>query len=549
MILNVFTTSTKYEFEKSDGRKIRELFSETLKFYGRRFYMVDDPDQRHRKSRKAKVEPYVYYFFSDEYFPTGLIPTLFSRFRKSGIIIKPPKYYRENERQFDKDYVVVRNRLVHFKPQPLHEGGIIGKDLVLDFLKKEHNLTDEEVRRDLILEAFDIAMQKTRGILEISVGAGKTAFGAMIAAELGLDFLYIVPNKTLLEQTYDVFIRIFGEGLVGCIGGNSLELDKLITICLPHKLNNALKRDQKDPAINEFLQRQKAVYIDECHHVNINIFKRRGKVLLKGNMWYNIAMRLGNAKYRIGVSGTPFKENEIAQMFLKSATGNKLFSITSEKAWEEKYIMKPVVYFLRGVPTVQRFMFPKNVQAVYEEGILANQERNELIIRLANDYVKRGKSVLIVVERTEGHSARLKELIEAQQKELSKDFTYAVVIGTSNVRKPIFDKVNNKEIMVLISTVAREGVNIPNLDVLIQAGGLKSKVNILQKAGRVVRRKEEKQPIIIDFDDGGEMEWCNAQYLINHAQSRLAHYRSESYEIVEVSGEEWKAEGFVDGTT
>ena len=515
IVSNVFT---KFISEANDDY-LETVVKSFLTHEGKRFVRITDPDNSRRKVTRAK--PFIYRLFSEKthLFPTGLL--------------FPLRNYLTNELGYEfKAY----NKLTLAERKPLKISNFTGKEIVLDYLSQKHGLSLDIVSRPEMLEAVEIAINKIRGFLQISVGVGKTAIGAMIAAELGCDFIYLVPNKTLLDQTYETFVNIFGTEIVGKIGGSEYELDKLITIALPNKIVNRVS--DNDLKTISFLLRQKAVYIDECHHIRFAISQKYRNIIIKGNRWYDTCIYLKNAGHRIAVSGTPKAEDPLANKFLTAMTGELLYSITSSDAWNASYIRKPKVIIYFGTPVPSYFSDEKDFQSVYFEGLLNNLERNRIIILTANYYVKLGKSVLIVVERTEQHSKILVDLFNTMKKELDPRLIVKELIGSDKERTPVFDALNRKEINVLISTLTKEGVDIPSLDVLIMAGGLKAVTSTIQKAGRVVRNAENKeQPIIVDFDDG--LINNSKSFISKHAARRIRLYEKEGYDFEKLDYQEW----------
>jgi superfamily II DNA or RNA helicase len=72
---------------------------------------------------------------------------------------------------------------------------------------------------------------------------------------------------------------------------------------------------------------------------------------------------------------------------------------------------------------------------------------------------------------------------------------------------------------VIATAVWKEGINIPSLDVVINAAGGKSEIQTLQSIGRGLRRTEEKlQVIVVDFFD------ATHKMLIAHFGERVSLY-------------------------
>jgi len=84
--------------------------------------------------------------------------------------------------------------------------------------------------------------------------------------------------------------------------------------------------------------------------------------------------------------------------------------------------------------------------------------------------------------------------------------------------------------VVIATTLADEGLDIPGLDVLILAGGGKSETRALQRIGRALRKTEEKTgAIVVDFLD-------EARFLEDHSQRRLEIYRTEALFDIRIEG-------------
>jgi superfamily II DNA or RNA helicase len=94
--------------------------------------------------------------------------------------------------------------------------------------------------------------------------------------------------------------------------------------------------------------------------------------------------------------------------------------------------------------------------------------------------------------------------------------------GSSDIetRERIRNELNMGLVKTVISTtVWKEGINIPNLNNVINAAGGKSEIATLQGIGRGLRKTSEKDKVVIyDFFDPGH------PYLIAHFGERLCLY-------------------------
>ena len=99
------------------------------------------------------------------------------------------------------------------------------------------------------LEALSHMVQSTRGIIQHPTGSGKTLIAAAIAGFIGRQTLYVVPTIDLLNQTYDVFCKIFGERRIGKIGDGETKFAE-INIAVVNSLYNILQNiDEEDKKV------------------------------------------------------------------------------------------------------------------------------------------------------------------------------------------------------------------------------------------------------------------------------------------------------------
>jgi len=100
-----------------------------------------------------------------------------------------------------------------------------------------------------------------------------------------------------------------------------------------------------------------------------------------------------------------------------------------------------------------------------------------------------------------------------------------LITGEVDIKKrtELLDSMRYGDLRIIIATsLADEGLDIPRLDALITAGAGKSNTRILQRVGRVLRLFQGKQdPIIVDFYD-------NVKYMQGQTLKRIQIYKSES---------------------
>lgn len=270
--------------------------------------------------------------------------------------------------------------------------------------------------------------------------------------------------------------------------------------------------------------------VSNCHH-------------LPSSTMNEVAKWCSNAYYRIGVSATPWRDGGddllIEAVLRKRRPEN---SINASKLIELGFLTPATIYF---VPMKQQFK-GKNYHKIYNDAIVNNEERNKAIVTITKKMREtRDASVLILIQRVE-HGEKLQEELFKIYPQQSFSMTVEdpksgkpTLVRVKNVeflsgqddalrRKAVIQACKERKCKILIgSTIADEGLDIPALDVLILAGGGKSSTRAFQRVGRVIRLfkdpvtgKKKERALVFDFQDYTPM-------LRRHARVREKLYKTE----------------------
>jgi superfamily II DNA or RNA helicase len=214
-----------------------------------------------------------------------------------------------------------------------------------------------------------------------------------------------------------------------------------------------------------------------------------------------------NAPVRIGASATPTRTDGCEKKIF-AAFGEIKSRITAGELIERGLLAKPEFIFL--TPPNIYISRRSHWSDAYIQGIVINEGRNDIIAKKANEYAKQKNTVYIHVERID-HGEILAGKIPGSVFLSGRD-------GTTK-RQSILKKFAKGELLVLVSTLLKEGADIPGINVFIAAGGMKSPIAVIQKAGRALRIAPGKDSaIIIDFRDSG-------RYLADHFADRYNAYQ------------------------
>jgi superfamily II DNA or RNA helicase len=351
-----------------------------------------------------------------------------------------------------------------------------------------------------------------RGILHMGTGSGKTLTSAGIVATLNrhgkVPTLFLVHGKSLVKQTYDVYVKCFGEDLVGTCNADDWN-PKLITIASVDTIASRLKKEKKHGEANELLDEVQFIIADECH-----------RATSKG--WVDI-FKASAAPFRLGLSGTPIKKEDDRDLLLQSVTGPIVYHLETSKLQEGGHVAEAE---LLTVAITRPELKSLDWHDAYMALIVENTERTKIIadlaIRRANDH----KTVLILAGNSVKFAHNIYEEIERRNVAGSAGVQFKIVTGTtkSDVVNEAFQLLREKKLDILITTLlADEGVDVPAINTLMTVGGGKSYVKVIQRVGRGLRIKEDNSSLeVIDFFD------MTNKYLIKHAKERLKFYKEEN---------------------
>lgn len=376
--------------------------------------------------------------------------------------------------------------------------------------------------RDYQHEAVSAVMKapfKGRCILKMPIRSGKTRTAAAIIAKLKRRTLFLVPSTGLLHQTTKALREYLSGVSVGAIGDGVYEpaevtVATLQTLALWRgaKKKGDRKKRPRDPRYNEIVRGFDVVICDEVHHI-------RG-----GGEWHEVMKDL-DARYKIGLSATAFPDNETEQergaIWMLGTCGDICFDLPVSRLVEEGFLMgqnvkiyrvtKPDEYGKKWSLTLRR------------RCIVENRGRNELIARLAAQYSKQGLRVLIIAKLLD-HVHLLQEACEDAGLSV-----WRVVGKTSqSERESAMEALVERRVDVLLGNVLGEGIDLPEIEVVINAEGGKDDKNTVQRQRNLTIAKGKTQAILVDF-----LDETNEKFE-EHSRQRIAMYESEASSTVEI---------------
>lgn len=353
------------------------------------------------------------------------------------------------------------------------------------------------------------------GIIKMPIRSGKTKTAARIISILGHSTLFIVPSQMLLYQT----ISSLEEALcteIGIIGDSEFD-PKFITVATAQTLtllrgrrykdkHGKWKTVPRDPRYADLIKRIDVIIADEFHH-----FKGTGE-------WHKTIQDF-DARFKIGLSATALLDNKREQsmgvIWLKASCGPIRIDVPSSRLIKDGFLMRQnvLVYPIRKPDNIAHMKWS---QTLRRRGIVANEYRNDRIAALAHQFAHRMK-VLVVSNSLE----QIQMIVDALE---SRGAQYGVVVGKhqKHKRQEVIDDYLSGDFNILIGTVFGEGIDIPEIECVINAEGGRDAKATIQRMRNMTIAEGKTEATLIDF-----MDHTNS-YFTKHSKERLKVYRSES---------------------
>ncbi len=351
------------------------------------------------------------------------------------------------------------------------------------------------------LMAIRKLVQKPVGVIKASTGSGKSILANALVLNRDVRWMVIVHRENLLEDLKKTYLRMGGRD-PGTIKAGVFN-PKRVTFVMQTTLRSHLHEDD----YREFLESVEGIVCDECHS--------------SGGEGYRRCLEAAtNAVYRYGLSATPYSRSDGSGKVVEALLGQMLCEVSTESLMELERVARFKVYAVKFYhpETSKRTAF--SYAHLYDKAIGANPQRDLLLI----DCARVAEKPAILFCKTMDHALSM-----AQKLRKFAGFHVKEVTGKSNdsMREQVQKDLNSGKIDILVATkVFYEGANMPYTASVIDAGGGKSHIETIQKAGRGARRPEGKESCEIwtIYDEGWET-------FTKHSRARIDHLRKEGHAV------------------
>jgi superfamily II DNA or RNA helicase len=282
-----------------------------------------------------------------------------------------------------------------------------------------------------------------------------------------------------------------------------VEFDKI----MEKKNKNKYKKYKE---VTEFLESIRVMIADEVHHS-------------KADTWYDCLSQCPNAIYRVGLTGTVDKSDKMGWMRLQALFHDIVVKVSNEYLIDKGISSKPII---RLVPVYE----PRNIELInnyleaYKLGIVNNEVRNQMIVKLAEAYKKRKPGGILISVKEIEHGDKILEILKA------KGYDVEFIHGQSanDHRSGCLERFSKGELDILIaSVIIDEGIDMKSIGCMILAAAGKSMRQQLQRVGRGLRLNgiDGNSVMIFDFYD------VTNRFLLEHSKQRIKIFKEEKFDV------------------
>jgi DNA excision repair protein ERCC-3 len=378
-------------------------------------------------------------------------------------------------------------------------------------------LADGTVLRDYQREAVEAFIFKGRGVLQVATAGGKTAITAAIIRSFNCPTLMIIYGRTLLAETRTKLEEYLGEK-VGLVAGKDFSLGKRVTLV---SVNTAFAHlTSGNPVMTELLLHAPLLICDEVHRSTA--------------MTWTKLLQSASAHHRLGLSGTPLKRKELADLQLVAWTGPVIYEASAHNLQEAGFLSQATLSIVEVTEpklTIQCRVCAGRTKSrerckcwpdVMQKLVIGNTKRTQRLVELVVNRAKAGHKVFVLAGNT---LALTHELYKGIEERLQGRYGVECLTGKSGAW-------NNQEALkrfragvssvLVASVVMDEGIDAPEADVVVLANAGRSYVKVMQRIGRGLRLKAGGGGLeVIDVMDHTH------RMLRTHALDRISYYESE----------------------
>ena len=356
---------------------------------------------------------------------------------------------------------------------------------------------------DFQREACTAALRAARGVVEVPTGGGKGECAIALALAVPVPWLFVVHRAHLVRDVAARWERRYGVAPVVLMAGMPKEPPRFALATFQW-----LHRHLRAPQVRAVLGAVQGLVVDEAH-------------VQPASTFMEVSAAIPNAYYRLGLSGTPFDRADGRSIVGVSMLGPRVYRIEARTLIDLGLLAEPVI-------TMVEHQHPPapgaDWRALEDRLIVDSAERNALVVRL----VEAADKPCVCFFHRERHGRNLLRALRASR------LRVVLVNGKSSpqAREKAQQAVRDGDVDVLLASgVFQEGVDLPELRDVVNAGGWAAAIPALQKLGRGTRSRNKAGETVktsfrlLDVYDRGN------RILESHAAARAHAYRGRGHRV------------------
>ena len=343
-------------------------------------------------------------------------------------------------------------------------------------LLANHELKPNEIQREALnaLEFHRNTMGWTRGIVVMPTGTGKTILSALLARLVGGKVLFLVHRLDILSQSIDAYRMVWPTMKAGHLTGD-LRQDELDCDVL-----FASKDTLRQPGQLMRFGRKHFSYIvvDEVHHGQ--------------SMTYREIIDYFRPTFMLGMTATPDRldRKDIFELF----DYNKIYEVPVHEVIDRGLLVPYIYHGLTDDIDYSKIRYRNNRYRVNDlERLLIIPERNEAILKA---YLHKGKG-----NKAIGFCVSIKHAERMAEYFRENDVPAKAVHSQSPYRDSLVSDFRDNRFNVAFTVdLFNEGVDFPNVRVLLFLRPTESRTVFVQQLGRGLRLSTGKENVVVlDF--------------------------------------------------
>jgi superfamily II DNA or RNA helicase len=444
------------------------------------------------------------------------------------------------------------HRVVKFLKEIKREVRILDPDRPeIDLSKFNRHYVKGITLREHQFEAGVEALKNLRGAIKSPTGSGKSLLAYVIARYFydlyGWRSLVMTPRRGLVRQTARMFRQYANHDLPIGEQGDGKKTVGPITVGTPNTLGQyrgQMRRGRMVPAdkkIRRMLEKVQVYIADEAH-------------LSSGNIWNDVGMACTNALVRIAMSGTLLTYKRLKDMRMIGLTGPIIYRCKAQRLIDEGLASKPKIAVimsdrasgppLQKVPVVfhnattgksfRTYTSPPYqdkksktgkiiTKGSYRLGIIENPRHNQTLLECVQWMVDHKRQTLLLC-RMRDHWKILRDMLQ------TSGLKYLAIWGATDTANRDYAKERfaKRRINVLLaSTILDLGEDLPAVEAIVLAEGIKTNTSAIQRVGRGMRLEEGGATDLWVVD----VVSTTANVHIRHGMKRCEFYEREGYEV------------------